>query len=164
MELLIKFLEYYLPALVANGSPVFVKRGTPIDGGRHFKDGRRVLGDGKTWEGLALGIIFGWTIAYDMFLFFNCSIKVLIRGALAVVGALLGDIAASFIKRRVGLNRGEPALFLDQLDFYVGATLFMWPIEPPPLDVVLFGVVLTLVLHISANYIAYVLGLKDVPW
>ena len=164
MELLIKFLEYYLPALVANGSPVFVKKGTPIDGGRHFKDGRRVLGDGKTWEGFALGIIFGWTIAYDMFLLFNCSLKVLIRGALAVVGALIGDMVASFIKRRIGLERGEPAPLLDQLDFYIGATAFMWLVDQPPLNVVLFGALLTLVLHLSANYIAYVLGLKDVPW
>ncbi len=164
MELLIKFLEFYLPALVANGSPVFVKNGTPIDGGKYFKDGRRLLGDGKTWEGFALGIIFGWTIAYDLFILSNCSVKVLLRGALAVVGALVGDIVASFIKRRMGLARGEPALFLDQLDFYVGATLFMLPIQVPPLDVIIFGAVLTLVLHISANYIAYLLGLKDVPW
>jgi Putative integral membrane protein DUF46. len=36
----------YFPAMAANGSPVFIRRGTPIDLGKIFLDGRRVLGDG----------------------------------------------------------------------------------------------------------------------
>ena len=31
----------------------------PIDGGRVMKDGNRMLGDGKTWNGL-IGALDGW--------------------------------------------------------------------------------------------------------
>lgn len=57
-------LWLFLPAYVANMSPVFTARmmpwwKAPIDGGRVHKDGQRVMGDGKTWRGLAGGGLFG---------------------------------------------------------------------------------------------------------
>ena len=57
-------LLFFLPAYVANMSPVFVaklvpKWSAPIDGGRNAKDGKRVLGPGKTWRGLVGGTVFG---------------------------------------------------------------------------------------------------------
>lgn len=53
-------LWLFLPAYVANMSPVFSVRlmprwRTPIDGGRSHRDGRRLMGDGKTWRGLVGG-------------------------------------------------------------------------------------------------------------
>lgn len=55
-------LWLFLPAYVANMSPVFSAKlmpwwGKPIDGGRMHKDGQRMLGDGKTWRGLFGGAI-----------------------------------------------------------------------------------------------------------
>ena len=47
-------LWLFLPAYVSNMMPVFVGGGRPIDGGRAWRDGRRMLGDGKTWRGLLL--------------------------------------------------------------------------------------------------------------
>lgn len=57
-------LLFFLPAYVANMSPVFVAKlvprwNAPIDGGRMAKDGKRVLGPGKTWRGLAGGAVTG---------------------------------------------------------------------------------------------------------
>ena len=57
-------LWLFLPAYVANMSPVFVAKllprwSHPIDGGRVAKDGQRVLGAGKTWRGLAGGALGG---------------------------------------------------------------------------------------------------------
>ncbi len=39
-----------LPAYVPNNAAVLAGGGRPIDGGRTW-DGKRVLGDGKTWRG-----------------------------------------------------------------------------------------------------------------
>ncbi|MEM4865043.1 MAG: CDP-archaeol synthase, partial [Acidilobaceae archaeon] len=50
---------FILPAMFANAIPVVFKGTRPIDGGRLFLDGRRILGDGKTWEGLMSGISAG---------------------------------------------------------------------------------------------------------
>lgn len=57
-------LWVFLPAYVANMSPVFAAKivprwSAPIDGGRMHRDGQRVLGPGKTWRGLAGGALFG---------------------------------------------------------------------------------------------------------
>ncbi|HJQ92892.1 MAG TPA: CDP-2,3-bis-(O-geranylgeranyl)-sn-glycerol synthase [Candidatus Thermoplasmatota archaeon] len=57
-------LLFFLPAYVANMSPLLVAKvvpgwNTPIDGGRLAKDGRRVLGKGKTWRGLTGGTLLG---------------------------------------------------------------------------------------------------------
>jgi len=61
-------LLYVAPAYATNGSMViFGRKGTPIDGGRNFWDGKRILGDGKTWQGTIGGIITG-TIVGLLFL------------------------------------------------------------------------------------------------
>lgn len=64
-------LWLFLPAYVANMSPVFSARlvpgwRAPIDGGRVHRDGRRMLGDGKTWRGLAGGAVAGGVTAVAM--------------------------------------------------------------------------------------------------
>lgn len=57
-------LLVFLPAYVANMSPVLVAKlipgwKAPIDGGRMGKDGKRLLGPGKTWRGLVGGTVLG---------------------------------------------------------------------------------------------------------
>ncbi|MHB1261288.1 MAG: CDP-2,3-bis-(O-geranylgeranyl)-sn-glycerol synthase [Thermoplasmatota archaeon] len=57
-------LLFFLPAYVSNMSPLLVARvipgwKAPIDGSRIAKDGKRVLGPGKTWRGLVGGTILG---------------------------------------------------------------------------------------------------------
>ncbi len=66
----LKALWLFLPAYVANMSPVFTakllpKWSHPIDGGRMADDGERLLGDGKTWRGLVGGgFAGGWTAVF----------------------------------------------------------------------------------------------------
>ncbi|MEB3787644.1 MAG: CDP-2,3-bis-(O-geranylgeranyl)-sn-glycerol synthase [Desulfurococcales archaeon] len=157
-----------LPAMVANGTPVALsrvtRRGIPIDMGRRMPDGRRILGDGKTVEGFIAGLaaaaltgIILYTILGD---------PRLVEASLASgLGAMLGDMAGSFLKRRLGLERGAPAPLLDQLDFYLGALVMLrlagFSVEP--LQAAIVGI-LVVVLHFTTNYIAYRLGLKNVPW
>ena len=62
-------LYFFVPAYVANMSPVVVRNrfpslAAPIDGGLSWR-GRRLLGDHKTWRGLLVGIVVGRTHAGD---------------------------------------------------------------------------------------------------
>jgi CDP-2,3-bis-(O-geranylgeranyl)-sn-glycerol synthase len=80
---------------------------------------------------------------------------------------LFGDIIGSFIKRRFGLKRGDPAPVLDQVDFALMASLYYWFTrsgfagEP---YFILYSLLLILFLHILTNNIAYYLGVKDRRW
>jgi CDP-2,3-bis-(O-geranylgeranyl)-sn-glycerol synthase len=83
---------------------------------------------------------------------------------------MLGDIGASFLKRRTGRERGAAFPGLDQLDFVVGALLlaavadFGWFTETFTVPVIVAILVATPLLHVVTNAIAYWLGLKDEPW
>jgi len=167
-----------LPAYVPNNVAVVVGGGPPIDGGRTW-GGRRLLGDGKTWRGTAGGWLAGVLLALALNRLEPAASAALgvalptfpLAAVLALpVGAMLGDIAASFLKRRTGRERGAPFPGVDQLDFVVGALLVTflaapgWFLTVFSLPVVAAVVVLTPVLHVGTNGIAYLLGLKDEPW
>jgi len=167
-----------LPAYVPNNAAVLAGGGRPIDGGRTW-GGRRILGDGKTWRGTAAGTLAGTALAIVLNAVYDpvaVSLGVaadpfpLLAGAGLALGAMVGDIGASFLKRRTGRERGAAFPGLDQLDFVVGALLVSglfapsWTLatfDPPVLVAVL---VLTPLLHVVTNAIAYVLGLKSEPW
>ena len=167
-----------LPAYVPNNAAVLAGGGRPIDGGRTW-DGKRVLGNGKTWRGTAAGIVAGLALAGFLTLFAPdvssaTGIDVPEFDPLAAfglaAGAMLGDILASFLKRRTGRERGAMFPGLDQLDFVV-VSLPLTALLAPDwfFDVFTWGVVavvvvLTPILHVTTNVIAYKLGLKDEPW
>lgn len=138
-EIIVQALWFILPAYIANGSAVLVGGGKPIDFGKTWKDGRRILGDGKTWRGLLSGAFLGMTGGFGLsivaiyannsdFKFLGLSdfgkfpLMIPIIGSICF-GALFGDIIESFLKRRVGKERGQDWIPFDQLDFIVGALL-----------------------------------------
>ncbi|GGL28098.1 hypothetical protein GCM10009037_09640 [Halarchaeum grantii] len=168
-----------LPAYVPNNAAVLAGGGRPIDGGRTWRDGKRLLGDGKTWRGTLVGTLAGAALAGAL----NVA-RPALAGATGVAlpafplavalalpfGAMLGDILASFVKRRSGRERGAAFPLLDQLDFVVVALVLAALVAPAwfratfTLPVVLAVLVLTPVLHVLTNAGAYLLGLKEEPW
>jgi len=129
-----------LPAYVANAAAVLVGGGRPIDFGKKWKDGSRVLGDGKTWRGLLAGAFVGIIVGFGLavagkflangdFAFIGLSdfggfpIEIPIVSSICF-GALMGDIVESFFKRRVGRKRGEDWIPFDQIDFILGVLFF----------------------------------------
>ena len=167
-----------LPAYVPNNVAVLVGGGPPIDGGRTW-GGKRLLGDGKTWRGTAGGWLAGVVLAMALDALrptVSAALGVALPGfplAAAVAlpfGALFGDVAASFLKRRTGRERGAPLPGVDQLDFVAGALLLSlvaapdWFLDTFTVPVVVAVLVLTPVLHVATNAIAYAMGLKDEPW
>ncbi len=169
-----------LPAYVPNNVAVLAGGGRPIDGGRTWR-GSRLLGDGKTWRGTAVGTAIGALLALGLnaarpAVADSLGIALPTFPAVAAVslplGAMAGDVLASFFKRRTGRERGAPFPVVDQLDFAVVAlalTALAAPgwffdtfLDPPGVLVAVF--VLTPALHVGTNGVAYVLGLKDEPW
>jgi CDP-2,3-bis-(O-geranylgeranyl)-sn-glycerol synthase len=144
------------PAFIANSVPVLARGRHPIDLGRFLWDGKRVLGDGKTFEGFFAGLFMG-TLA-------GAIVGYPLHSFLLALGALAGDIVGAFVKRRLGIARGNPAPLLDQLDFVIGALLFVYPIYQYSLEQLLFIVIVTPPIHLLANYVAYIFKLKPNPW
>ncbi|MFH1836300.1 MAG: CDP-2,3-bis-(O-geranylgeranyl)-sn-glycerol synthase [Methanobacteriota archaeon] len=166
---------FILPAYVANsaaidvsGIPFLKKYSTPIDL-RHNILGKRILGDGKTWRGLFGGVIAGTLIgilqlSIQPYLGESLPQMTVKLALLLSFGALFGDMAASFVKRQTGFDRGASVPGLDQLDYIVGAFVFSLPAVPFDLTRFLIIVVLTIPLHVLANYVAYKIKLKEVWW
>lgn len=170
LPLIVNFLKLYLPPMVANGTPVVVSKlikTTPLDFGKKWKDGRRLLGDGKSIEGTISGIFAGTAVAAIIGVITGYTLVHTYTGFISSTGAVFGDVTKSFFKRRVGKERGEPLPLVDQLDFYLGATIFLLVCPAcvhPTLEEYLFGLLLVPLLHISTNYLAYKVRLKKVPW
>lgn len=163
-----------LPAYVANGAPVVgvkilgllgLKR-HPIDCGKNFIDGRRVFGDNKTWEGLVIGVVAGALVGFMQAAVENNEGIHIVKGLVLGIGAMLGDLLGAFIKRRLGLRPGEPLPILDQALFLFTALALAYLLNLVNLtsSELLLLTVITIALHVSTNYIAYTLKLKDVPW
>jgi CDP-2,3-bis-(O-geranylgeranyl)-sn-glycerol synthase len=173
-----------LPALVPNPAAVLLGGGRPIDLGRSWR-GRRLLGDGKTWRGFiggaTCGILVGllqigvveWGDLGDAWSFGAWPYALTVVIGLGL-GSMLGDSMGSFVKRRIGFDRGTKAPGLDQYNFIIGALAivivfrFTWFDEHFIEGNAVWGVVALLIvvplLHRGINIIGYKLGKKNVPW
>ncbi len=152
---------YILPAYVANGAPVIFGGGKPLDMGRTFR-GVRIFGDHKTVRGLVFGIFSGAAIGLIESIFIP---YMLFSGILLSLGAHVGDLLGSFIKRQIGIKEGGKLPFIDQYLFFAFAILLALPLGHIPNYVgLLFLIVLTGILHVATNIGAYKLKLKKVPW
>ena len=128
----------------------------------HFIDKRRLIGDGVTWRGSIIGTLLGTlTGMIQGTLVDNIPYGVLL-GLILAIGAVVGDACGSFMKRRLNIERGRPAPILDQLDFAIGAMLLASIIVNFTWEIIVMILIITVVLHLSANIIAYLIGLKDV--
>jgi len=152
-----------IPAYVANSTPVLLGGGAPVDRGRDFIDGRRILGSNKTVRGFAYGLLFGSAAALAEAGLFTNPVLVL-AGIVASLGALLGDLLGAFLKRRLNISPGRSLPLVDQLDFILGALLLTSPLVPLTIGAALILVIATVPIHLLSNAVAYTLGLKSRFW
>ncbi len=186
VAIMLNGLWLFLPAMLPNSAAVvFGKRSrTKIDFGRSWR-GRRIFGDGKSWggffgggfSGIALGILLVGVSAlfgsddYWGYGPFWSNVGII---ACLSFGAVLGDLCGAFIKRRLGMERGQKAPVLDQYDFVIGALLtaaIFFPdwiygtyIEGWHIAALVFLLVIMFAIHRSMNIIGYRVGLKKEPW
>lgn len=97
---------------VANGAPVvasnFPAFNTPLDGGLQFYDGRPLFGASKTIRGVLASLVATSLLAE--LLGWHWTI-----GGSVAAAAMTGDLATSFVKRRLGLPLHHRATGLDQI-------------------------------------------------
>ena len=167
-------LYLFVPAFVANATPVlvkdmmFIKRwNTPIC--------TRLFGAHKTYRGFFFGVSFGMFASLMQFgaidvypalkeitILHNTLNQSLLVGFLLSFGALAGDAVESFVKRRKKLPPGKALPFWDGVDYIIGAIIFISPVYPVTFLGVAFLMVVAPILSICANCFSYALGLKDV--
>ncbi|MBI4150125.1 CDP-2,3-bis-(O-geranylgeranyl)-sn-glycerol synthase [Candidatus Woesearchaeota archaeon] len=176
---LLSALYFMLPAYVANMAPVIVKRinifNVPLDQGRKWKDGKPVFGSHKTWRGLIAAVVFGAAVfalqqrlyVYDFWRsisLVNYPAQPAMLGVFLGLGAILGDLVKSFFKRRRYITSGKPWIPFDQLDFVVGALLLSSLYYIPQLWVYVVLLVISPLLHILVNHIAFYLRIRKEKW
>lgn len=169
IEFIARIALMLIPMYVANSGAMLLGGKTPLDLNRKFFDGREFLGKGKTWKGsffgAMLGVIGAGIIAF-LFTDFSALLteNYFLYGLLISVGAILGDIAGSFLKRRLAIPPGKEAFPLDQLDFVLGGLLLGAFMHIPLIEEAIVIIVFTVIAHKFTNFIAFKIKLKKVPW
>jgi len=115
MEWINPFLDFKLLLLLgtANTMPIVARHifkdhfSTPIDFNRPFLDGRPILGTHKTWRGVAASVFGTWIASFVLDADPMLAIKL-------ASWSMIGDMFASFIKRRKGLKSGAKCTGVDQ--------------------------------------------------
>lgn len=149
--------------LVANGTPLLATKvfgsifDRPLDGGITLPDGRRLFGRSKTIRGALLSLLATTLIAPWLGLSWT-------SGLLVAALAMAGDLASSFIKRRLGFGSGSMALGLDQIpEAFLPAAgcRFLLPITL--LDILLVTA-LFFALELAASRALYALNIRETPY
>jgi hypothetical protein len=149
----------------------------PIDAGLELR-GRRLFGDNKTWRGVvvAIGASAAFAAVQEHVVGDPGALQVVdwrrvpsvAFGALMGLGAMIGELPNSFVKRRIGIAPGRTTtgarsvLFYvwDQVDLLVGAWLLVgWWVRPAP-QLVVASFVLALFGHPSVSLVGWLLGVR----
>ncbi len=155
-----------------------------MDGGKCLKDGKRVLGDNKTWKGflgyvvlnIFMAILWGIiclnpSFAEKNYFYVSHTNTVLLNMG---IGFLLGlfyalfELPNSFLKRRLGIEPGKPAkglkkvffIFLDQADSIFGVCLVVAMFYSMSLGFYLLYVLVGAITHIVFNMLLFFLRLR----
>ena len=154
-----------LPAYVANMTPPF----TRFWRGWNRPVSERWLGSHKTVVGAATGIVAavltafmqsriewaGSLLDYDRWL---------LAGLLLGIGAMGGDMAKSFFKRRLKIAPGGRWIPADQLDFAIGALILVSPIAAISWLDAAIALAVTFIGDIVINQLAFRLHVKETAW
>lgn len=155
MQTILEAVFFILPAYVANMMPVVFGwvpfAGQPIS--------KKLFGEHKTYRGFIFGVLGAIATMY-----LQKRADAITIGILFGIGALGGDLVKSFFKRRLGIPDGRPWIPFDQLDFVFGSLIAVSIWHTPSMPQLLAILIITPLLHVFTNSLAYLLGLKKVWW
>lgn len=165
---------FFLPAGIANMAPVFANSipginrwNAALDFGRSWR-GKRIFGDSKTWRGVLFGVFVAVVVGLLQYRVIASSAEstsfIILATAVMGLGALLGDALKSFFKRRRDFPPGENWLPFDQIDYIIGGLLFVYPLVHFSLPDALMILIMYSLLHLSVNYIGYLIGMRQKPF
>lgn len=173
LSIILSSLYLLLPAYLANMCPIFAGR-LKLPLGRPISE--KYLGSHKTWRGFYAAYFGAFLMLFIQLLLQRSNIftsyslldyekiNLFLFAFLFGIGALTGDLVKSFFKRHLKKQAGSPWFPFDQLDFVLGAGIFLAPVYLIPWQNFLALLILTPLLHFLANVTAYLLGLKKVWW
>lgn len=163
-------------------TPLYARLKRPMDGGKNFWDGRRLLGDNKTWAGfcgmiLAGGLaqlLWGWVclkipeMCYIYSYHGNTPLFNLLAGGAMGLAYMLFELPNSFVKRRLDIPCGKTvqgvkgAVFfaVDQVDSLFGVGIVFAALYPMPLWQYFLYILLGAVTHIAVNWLLYKAGIR----
>lgn len=173
LENFIIIIWFFLPAGVANMAAAISRYlpilNYPVDFNKTI-NGRLILGAHKTYRGLVFGMIAAVACVYMQRYFYSSlsaysivdytQANIWQFGLLIGAGAMIGDLARSFIKRRRGIPPGQPWFPYDQIDWILGAIIFVYWYRAIPIWMILLAPVLAIIIHPLVNYICYLSGLQ----
>ena len=166
LTLLIRTIYFFLPVYFANMAPVLFAKvnilAIPIN--------KKYFGTHKTWRGIIVATIIGQLVYLIQYQIYSPKMAYwslidyhhfpLYYGALLGFGAIMGDLIKSYYKRKEGIKEGKSWLPWDQLDFVIGAIVFSFLIYVPTISIVIILLLISPVLHVSANYLGYLMKIK----
>ena len=180
---LLQALYLFAPLLVSAALSAVVLRfelfpalRAPVDAHLTFR-GRRVFGDSKTWRGFAVAIVGcaatallqRWIAAPPLLSLVDYrSANAALFGAAMGLGAMLGELPNSFVKRQLGIAPGKTARGARRIAFYVWDQLDLltgaWPLIAfwvrPTANLVVASVLLALALHPLVALIGFLVGAR----
>ncbi len=177
----VKALYFFLPSYVANAVPLILHRyglfkflDIRVDFGKKI-NGEDLIGATKSYRGVVFGVVAGIVVAfiqYGLFYFEWLRFLYIFRysfidafwiGFLLSFGEEFGDVFKSFIKRRLSLKSTRPCFLLDRCTFLFSlgfVLLYRWI----DFQYVLAILILSPLIPVVANVVAYKIGWKDVWW
>jgi CDP-2,3-bis-(O-geranylgeranyl)-sn-glycerol synthase len=148
---------------VANGAPILAGKllgeylAYPIDGGIRYRDGRPLFGASKTVRGVLAAVVLT-AVAADLL---GLSLGL---GALLGILAMLGDLIASFVKRRLGLAPSSMYRGLDQIPESLLPTLAAAPYLDLTAIEIMLAVTLFFFLEMMLSPLLFKLRIRERPY
>lgn len=147
--------------------PVFVRKvpflAKPIS--------EKYFGKNKTWRGLFFATLVGgiifiiqkilYSIGFTQLAIIDYSDFSPLLGFALGFGAIMGDLIKSYYKRQAEIAPGQPWYVFDQIDFVIGAIVGSFLIYVPNIEVIVVLLVASPLLHLGANYIGFLLGMRE---
>jgi CDP-2,3-bis-(O-geranylgeranyl)-sn-glycerol synthase len=146
-----------------------------VDFGKKFL-GNDIFGSHKTWRGVIFGLLVGILFSFFQkflyqFSFFQkislidySKINILLFGFLISGGAIFGDLVFAFIKRRLKLAPGAIFFPFDQINYIIGASIFLTPVFEIKIEVWILLLILTPILHVITTHLGFYLNLTKSKW
>lgn len=156
-----------MPVLV---QPIFSFLAYPVDFNKKI-GGEPIFGKNKTWRGIIAatltGVLFFWfqKSLVDIPWFHSLSIidyktSSLWFGFLFGLGAIIGDLVKSFFKRRFKIPPGVSWFPFDQIDYVIGALVFLAPLYFPGWKFSIGLILVGIGLHLLSNVLGHLLKLR----
>ena len=165
---IIRVFWLFLPAGVANMTIFLSKRINILDKPINTK----LFGDHKTYKGFVVEIIMAIIVVYfqailsqymdQKYLIINYqSVNLLLVGFLLGFVATMGDLTKSFFKRKRGIKPGHPWPPFDEIDFSIGAILFLSLYFQIDYQLIILTIIVFGIVSLAGSYIGYLLKLRE---